>query len=136
MATLKIRGMDDLQKKLATLSKDIEVELADKMLDAGAEVAINVWKDEIKMHDHIETGDMINSVGVTKQTKKGSIREIYPLGRDRRGKRNAFKAFVLHYGWKGHPGDLFVDDIEVMLNKSARPAMKKVLDDYFKSKGL
>lgn len=136
MATVKISGLDELQSKLSQLSKDVELELADEMLDAGAEIAIRVWQDTIKAYDYIDTGDMHDSVGVTNQTKKGSIREIYPLGKDNKGVRNAEKAFYLHYGKTTMLGSRFVDYIDDTVSKEATKAMEKVYSDYIKNKGL
>lgn len=136
MAKLIIRGLDEMQKKLSQLSTDVEVTLKDKMLDEGAKVGIQAWKDNIRLFTHIETSDMINSVGVTPETRKGAVREIYPLGKDRKGVRNAEKAFYLHYGTVYREGDLFVDDIEDDMNEKARVVMRKVLDDYLAEHGL
>lgn len=136
MATIKIIGMDELQKKLSKLEKGVEVELKEKMLDEGAKTAIEVWKEIIISRHHIDTKDMLDSIGVSAATKKGDSRDIYPQGIDRKGVRNALKAFILHYGKRGKEGDLFVDEIDEILNIKARETMKKVMDDYFKKNGI
>lgn len=145
MSTISTSGIDELVESLGKLSADIQEELVDKMLDAGAEEGIKAWKDGIVAHGHVDTGAMRDSVAVAKGTKKGRIREIYPQGTDKgkkkdrrkkKGVRNAEKAFILHYGTTSIIGDHFVDDIDDIVQVKATKAMEKTYNEYLKSKGL
>jgi len=59
-------------------------------------------------------------------------REIYPLGEDAKGVRNAEKAFILHYGWKSRQGDHFIEEIMDESVEPAVSAMEAVMDKYMK----
>lgn len=136
MAKVTLSGLGELSNDIEQLADAISGNLVDKMLDAGAEIAIADWKDGISAADHIDTGAMFGSVGVAKATKKGKIREIYPQGKDNKGVRNAEKAFILHYGTITILGDRFVDKIEDKAEVDAFLKMQEIFDEELKSKGL
>lgn len=145
MSTISTSGLDEITESLKKLSTDIQSELIDKMLDAGAEESITAWKDGITAHGHVDTGAMRDSVAVSRATKKGNVREIYPQGTDKgkkkdrrkkKGVRNAEKAFILHYGSTSFVGDRFVDDIDDVVQVKATEAMEKTYNEYLKEKGL
>ena len=94
------------------------------------------WIKSIKNHNHIDTGDMVNSVGVAKGTKAKKFRDIYPQGKDSKGVRNAEKAFIAHYGKSGQLGDRFVDEAEANSAAECAAAMRKKLDEYIEKKGM
>ena len=73
---------------------------------------------------------MAKSVGV-KLTKKNGMRcaEIYPLGKDSHGVRNAEKAFILHYGRSNMKGDHFVDNAERIAEQNAVPVMQEIWEN-------
>lgn len=140
---IKTSGLDLLRDDLAKLANAVGGDLPEKMLDAGVDAAVQDWKEGITTHKHVDTGDMLNSVGVAPETKTGRKREIYPLGTDRKGERNAEKAFVLNYGRSkglskrkkgkksksGLNGDRFVDDIQKNAELSTYKAMARVFDE-------
>lgn len=140
---IKTSGLDLLRADLAKLADAVGGDLPEKMLDAGAEAAAQDWKDGITAHKHVDTGDMLNSVGVAPETRTGRKREIYPLGTDRKGVRNAEKAFVINYGrskgssrrkkGKGSKmalkGDRFADKIQKNAEISTYKAMARVFDE-------
>lgn len=97
---VKTTGIDMLMDDLKKLARAVGGDLPDKMLDAGAKVAIEDWKEGIEAAGHVDTGAMRDSVGIARGTEKGLIREIYPQGTDCKGARNAEKAYVLNYGRK------------------------------------
>lgn len=149
MARVSTTGFSDFLKNLEDLGEDVDAMAAD-MLEAGSEVAVEEWKKGIQDEEHrivakdgkgfvskrgyIDTGDMVNSVGRT--MKKGRAAEIYPQGKDRKGVRNAEKAFVLHYGTSHYQGSRFVDDIEDKAGPEINVAMGHVMDDYLKKNNL
>lgn len=55
---------------------------------------------------HTRTGDMKGAIGMTdyREDLDGGSVEVYPLGDDRKGVRNATKAFVTNYGRGGARG--------------------------------
>ena len=77
---------------------------------------------------------MANSVGTVFSDGNvgGATAEVYPQGKDRKGVRNAEKAFLLHYGWGQKNGDHFVDQIEREAEEPAVEAMEAVMDRYVK----
>lgn len=77
-----------------------------RIVEAGAKVAVQLMADNIQKYHHVgKTGDMYRSVGGTeyKETFEGGSMNVYPLGEDSRGVRNAVKAFVINYGRGGNP---------------------------------
>lgn len=136
MAKMTVVGIDKLADDLKKMGEFENEGLIDKMLDAGAEKTVEEWKTEIEKQGHVKTGDMRDSVGVSKKTKKGSKREIYPQGKDKKGVRNAEKAYILHYGKSTKKGTRFVDNINTKAEASSYIAMQNVFNDYLKSKGL
>ena len=77
---------------------------ADKMLLAGADQVKQCWREEAERRRFRDAGAMINSIGYPSSVKKASdiaFIDIYPQGKDKKGVRNAEKAFILHWGIKG-----------------------------------
>ena len=70
MASFKTSGdlIDDIAKELEQLGEDVSGQLGQEMLDEGAKIIEFNWVKSIKNHKHIDTGDMVNSVGVAKGT--------------------------------------------------------------------
>ena len=138
MASFKTSGdlIDDVAKKLKELGEDVSGQLGQEMLDEGAKIIEFNWVKSIKNHKHIDTGDMVNSVGVAKKTKTKKFRDIYPQGKDSKGVRNAEKAFIAHYGKSGQLGTRFVDEAEANSAAECAAAMRKKLDEYIEKKGM
>ena len=138
MASFKTSGdlIDDIAKELEQLGENVSGQLGQEMLDEGAEIIEFNWIKSIKNHNHIDTGDMVNSVGVAKGTKAKKFRDIYPQGKDSKGVRNAEKAFIAHYGKSGQLGDRFVDEAEANFDAECAVAMQRKLDEYIEKKGM
>ena len=138
MASFKTSGdlIDDIAKELEQIGEDVSGQLGQEMLDEGAEIIKFNWIKSIKNHNHIDTGDMVNSVGVAKGTKAKKFRDIYPQGKDSKGVRNAEKAFIAHYGKSGQLGDRFVDEAEANSDVECAVAMQRKLDEYIEKKGM
>ena len=133
---MTVIGIDKLADDLKKMGEFENEDLIDKMLDAGAEKTVEEWKTEIEVQKLVKTGDMRDSVGVSKKTKKGSKREIYPQGKDRKGSDNAQKAYILHYGKSTKKGTRFIDNINTKAEVTSYIAMQDVFNDYLKTKGL
>ena len=106
--------IDDIAKELNQLGDDISGKLGQEMLDEGAKIIEFNWVKAIKNHDHVDTGDMVNSIGV----------------------RNAEKAFIAHYGKSGQLGSRFVDEAESNSDAECAAAMQNKLDEYLEKKGM
>lgn len=137
MARFDTSGLDEL---LADMKRHGELigETADKMLMAGAEEVKNAWESAIEMEGLVDTGDMLKSIGYARKPKTaGDIRviDIYPQGKDRKGIRNAEKAFVNHYGSSSIDATHFVDIADEMSGDWVMQAYERIWDEYMKGKG-
>lgn len=142
MAKFSVNGIDELAADLQRLGQLDNEELVADMLDAGAEVVADEWIHgilEATKPDGRSTGDMASSVAPTKGIKKigdVSAKEIYPHGKDRKGVRNAEKAFILHYGKSGQAPTRFVDAVEEDAKDETFTAMENVFNNYLEKEGF
>ena len=136
MALFNGEGFDELVADLKQHG-DLISTAAPDMLQAGAEVVADSWRDAIRAHGLIDTGDMIDSVGPANLVNTSSEKKItvYPQGRDRKGIRNAEKAFINHYGASRRKATHFVDDAETKAEGPAVDAMAAVWFDKLESEG-
>lgn len=135
MARLEMSGLDELMDQMDRM-KENTGPVARAMIMAGAREMKEAMKAAAEEHGHRDTGDMIESIGYAKEpTNLGEALaiDIYPQGKDRRGKRNAEKAFILHYGTSKITGSHWVDDAESDGEDMAVQAMKKIWEDYMES---
>ncbi len=128
---IKTSGLDALTAELGRLANAVGGDLTERMLDAGAEAAAEDWKEGISEAGHIDSGEMLKSVAPAPVTGKGR-REVYPLGTDSKGVRNAEKAYILNYGTSKRRGDRFVDKIQKNAETDCYKAMARVFDDNMK----
>ena len=139
MAKFEMSGVDRIIDELGRMDA-LTGPMAEEMIEAGTDVVVETWKRVIKERGHVDWGTMLRTVKARKPPGSGEVvaREVYPMGKDRKGVRNAEKAFILHYGRRGVNGkgeiigDHFVDQI---VNESDRPAvsaMEAVMDKYIK----
>ena len=141
MANMTTSGLNELSEMLKELGELDNGELTGNMLNAGAEVVADEWKKGIKnvvIPGGRSKGDMENSVAPSKKIeRKGDISAttIYPQGKDRKGVRNAEKAFILHYGKSGQMGTRFVDNVEANAEDAATEAMEEVFNEFLNKKG-
>ena len=107
------------------------------MLQAGAAVVADAWRDAIQSHGLIDTGDMLDSVAPANLVNSSTEKKIavYPQGRDRKGVRNAEKAFINHYGASRRKATHFVDDAETKAEGPAVEAMAAVWYEKLESGG-
>jgi len=154
MARFDTSGLDDLIRDMNAMGESTG-ELAEEMLFAGADVVKESWRYAAAMHDLKDTGDMIESIGYPRQpTRAGDVisLDIYPQGKDRKGVRNAEKAFILHYGtssaasikrgerraWRkgkkyknpGIPATHWVDDADDIAGDRVLPRLLAIFDRW------
>ena len=148
MAKLGTTGINETVESLKQMGFYTE-EMAERMVEIGATVTADAWKEVIQERRHIVNGDMLQSVEPTSVTRYGNgnpYADVYPQGVDRNGVRNAEKAFMLHYGWKAgvasrdhkkskgakgaYKGDHFVDEAERRADQRIEDAMDTFGDQY------
>jgi hypothetical protein len=133
VARLDYQGLDEVLDSMKRAGELIGP-TADKMLQAGAEELSKSWVSAIKKHSLIKTGDMVNSVAPNKIRTTGGVRlvDVYPQGKDRKGVRNAEKAFVLHYGTTRIKATRLVDDVEDGAEEPIQRVYERIWDEHLK----
>ena len=151
MARFQTVNVDEMAQELMLMGQ-LTSQMALEAVNEGAEIIAGTWKSVIREVKHVDYGDMVDSVRADGAEQHGGsvVSEIYPHGADRKGVRNAEKAFLLHYGWKtGKPargkkgtkskgrkgaykGDHFVDIVEEECAAAVDYAMESVVDRYTK----
>lgn len=133
MAKFEINGVDRIIDELGRMDA-LTGPMAEEMIREGAKKIVGTWKSVIERRGHVDTGAMLKSVKSKKPSGGTEVlkREIYPLGKDAKGVRNAEKAFILHYGWKSRQGDHFIEEIMDESVEPAVSAMESVMNKYMK----
>jgi hypothetical protein len=139
MARFDTSGIDDLIHDIENLN--LTPDEQNEILMDGAEQVKKAWKFAAAAHELKDTGDMINSIGYAGKPKDvGGVKsvDIYPQGKDRKGVRNAEKAFILHYGSSKIEATHFVDDADALCESefSVQEAMEDKFDEICEKKGL
>ena len=143
MAKLTNTGIAEAESELQRIEKGLRGEAMLKALNAGADVLIQAWKDEIGERHRKTSQRDVMSAAVTKTDVRfgndGASIEVYPQGTDKEHHiTNAAKAFILHYGRDGKrqiKGDKFVKIAEHRRGDEALAAVQKVIDEYVSGKG-
>lgn len=134
MARFETSGIEDIMKDMKRLGETTGP-VADEMLMAGAEEVKTSWKFAAAYHGLKHTGDMIESIGFpNKPRTAGDVRaiDIYPQGKDRKGVRNAEKAFINHYGTSRITGTHFVDMADEESGPRVQATFEKIWDEHLK----
>lgn len=133
MARFDFEGLDEV---LASMKRHGELTgaVADKMIAAGAEIVKESWQESARRHGHLDTHDMINSIGYKPSKRSGDVRsvDIFPQGKDRKGVRNAEKAFILHYGSSSIKGSHWVDEAEDIAEERVVQTFERIWDEHLK----
>jgi hypothetical protein len=138
MARFSTSGIDEIIDQMKGMGALISP-TADRMLMRGAEEVKKAWKLSAAMHGFRHTGDMINSVGYRKKPDEveGIKRvDIYPQGKDRKGIRNAEKAFYLHYGTSKVAASNWVDEADELSADPVQAVMEDEFDQFLREKGM
>ena len=133
MASLNYSGLDDVYREIAKMGDSAEAAIT-AMLKAGAREVAEAWRLAIDKFDLKDSGEMRKAVAPTRNIK-GDVGsrfiEIFPQGRDSKGKRNVEKAFLNHYGVRdGSPATGFVDIAEEYAESMAVPVMREAWEKY------
>lgn len=150
MARFSTDGLDDLINDLKVMG-ELSGEMAEEMLLAGAEEVKQAWRKAAKMHKHLLTEQMFNSIDYSRKPKLVSdmkIIDIYPQGMSTytisNGKkyarqdpvRNAEIAFIKNYGTSKHPGSHWVDTADELSAEPVEKAMREVYEKKMKERDL
>lgn len=110
MARFRWQGDGEAEKQIRKLGRPV----IKRIVEAGADAAVDRMKQRISMM-HRATGDMAEGVKKSNyiETVGGGSQDVYPQGEDRKGVRNATKAYVINYGrggtrHRGKMGDKFI----------------------------
>lgn len=150
MARFEVEGLDVLLDEMKRYDQ-LSGPTADKMLLAGAEEVKQAWKNEAERRQFRDTKAMINSIGFPRAVKRASdilSIDIYPQRKDKKGTRNAEKAFILHWGTSsnstskrkrkkkfsgpGIPRTLWVDDADRASSPRVMEAYTRIWDEFLK----
>lgn len=132
MARITIIGMDETIRSIEQLGENAGP-VVDAMLRAGAQVASEEWEASGRRHHHIDTGQMIASIGFSGKIKNsGGVKsiDVFPQGKDHKGVRNVEKAFVLNYGARGRAGSHWVDEANSQAEPKVATTMQAIWDEY------
>lgn len=132
MARFDMSGLDPIIDEMRALGEESGA-AAEAMIMAGADAVADAWRRAARAHALVDTGDMLASIGHPRKpsTIGDAISiDIYPQGKDRKGVRNAEKAFILHYGTSKRPATRWVDTADAYSEETAVPAMAKVWEDF------
>ena len=136
MARFDMSGLDPIIDEMRALGEESGA-VANEMIMAGAEAVKQAWRRSAEEHKHRDYGDMIESIGYPRQPQTigdALTIDIYPQGRDRKGVRNAEKAFVLHYGTSKLQASYWVDTADAYSEQTAVPAMAEIWDKFIQSR--
>lgn len=134
MATLKVNGFELIDKQLGRMGRP----MIRRIVEAGAEAAEKRMAENTEKAGHgppgrsrRATGEMLRSIGRNEYREflgGGSV-DVYPQETDRRGTRNATKAYVLNYGrGKSLKGDKFITGDERQTEQLVQEAMQQESD--------
>ena len=125
MARMRVSGAE------LELKENLSRDMIRRMVEAGGRVADDRMKAATRAHMHVRTGDMLEAIKPTpyREWFGGGATEVYPQGDDRKGVRNATKAYVINYGRgrrkrNGKMGDKFITNDEKATEEAVRQAME------------
>lgn len=131
MARLRVDGFELAEQRLDRLGPA----MIRRIVEAGAGAAADAMREETRARGHIRTGDMLESVGMNEYREflRGGSADVYPQGDDRKGVRNATKAYVINYGRggtrkRGKMGDKFITGNESKTEQAVLEAMQAESD--------
>ena len=136
MAKLTVDGVELVSEKLNRLSSTM---IRDIVM-AGAKAAEKEMAEETKARRHVRTQDMLDAIGTNeyRESYRGGSVDVYPQGEDRKGARNATKAYVINYGKGRRPntrrgkrnltGDKFITGNEQKTGEAVHQAMQAESD--------
>ena len=135
MARFDTSGLDDLIRDM-TRRGESSGPMAEAMVAAATVEIKAAWRESAEAHKLRKTGDMIDAIGVPGPVMKigdAFAQDIYPQGKDRKGVRNAEKAFILHYGKHGYEPTYWVDDADAASAPKVQARLEAMWADYLET---
>ena len=132
MARFDTSGMDDLIRDMERMGQ-LSGEVAKVMVEAAAQEIKAAWKESAEDHGLRDTGAMIESIdapGPVMDFGTALGKDIYPTGKDRKGVRNAEKAFILHYGTSRIRASYWWSMAEQEADPRVIAAMRAIWDEW------
>lgn len=139
MARCEYSGVEELERQLGSLDRDV----VKNIVMAGADAAAKEMRRDTEEYRHVATGSMNGNIGPgTFHEDVGSAWvNVYPQGSDSRGVSNAMKAYVINYGLGKRPntvrsggkirnrtGDKFITKNERRMEQAVGDAMQAESD--------
>ena len=131
MATMRVSGIELQEQRLNRLGPD----MIRKIVEAGAGAAERVMRESTERRSHVRNRDMLDSIGMNEYREfyRGGSVDVYPQEDDRKGVRNATKAYVINYGRggtrkRGKMGDKFITGNEAKTEQAVTEAMQAESD--------
>ena len=96
MARFSVDGFELQEQRLNKLGRP----MMRQIVEAGAKAAEKVMETSTNQYRHTRNRDMLEAIGNNgiREYYGGASTEVYPQGDDRKGVRNATKAYVINYG--------------------------------------
>lgn len=135
MARFDTSGLDGLIRDMENMGQ-LSGEVAKVMVEAAAQEIKAAWKESAEDHGLRDTGAMIESIdapGPVMDFGTALGKDIYPTGKDRKGVRNAEKAFILHYGrngWQRIAATYWVDDADAISEARVPPRLDALWQEF------
>lgn len=138
MAKFTVSGFEMQERTLARMERGT----VRRIVEAGAKAAAKRMAEQTERaghgppgHSRRATGDMLESIGENEYREwlGGGAVDVYPQGTDRKGVRNATKAYVINYGRggtrkSGGMGDKFITGDEAATEEAVVEAMQAESD--------
>ena len=141
MAKADFKLPDDFLDRLARIERD-EAEIADRVLNAGAEIVVEKVRQNLigtvgrdTQFPSRSTGELVSALGVTtvRVNRNGDYDIKIGFAEPRRdGDSNAKIANVLEYGKHGQPPKPFLKPAKTASKSACMDAMKRVLEEELK----
>lgn len=131
MAGFDASGLDELIRDMTRLGQRTGAMAQAMTQEAGNEIAAS-WRREAEKRKFRKSGAMIESIGTPEGVQSfgdgGTVYvDVYPKGKDKKGTRNAEKAFILHYGTKHIRPSYWTD----AANDAAEPVVGEKLEEMW-----
>lgn len=135
MARFDTSGLDDLISEMQRMG-ETGGEVARTMVNAAVKEIAASWRETAEEHGFRDTGAMIDSIGYPEPV--GSIgdalyRDVYPQGKDRKGVRNAEKAFLLHYGTSRIRPAYWVDEADAKAGPRVQERLEEIWGEFLET---
>lgn len=101
MARFTVNGVELVERQLNGLGRP----MIRKIVEAGAGAAEKRMAENVRLRQHMRNNDMLESIGNNgiREFLNAASTDVYPQGDDRKGVRNAMKAYVINYGKGKNP---------------------------------